>query len=270
MNPAVSHSGGYTTAAFRQVLIVDLLLYLALFWRDYSDPAQMLIAHYLSFVAITDLAVLCLPMRSRVWFNLFRLSSGVAFLVLVLALQAKGLDGESLALTALRAGLCGLRIAHALTQLRRWGPTFAQLGAFPERCTRYYRDGTVSQRIGCGYLLVGLGLLYFPHLAYWTHFNGGEARLDDILTGLQAQAGLNFCIKLFVFEILVSGHAARLAMRTLVAVLFVAQWPLMPGMFFSAPLPVAHAIVEVYEVILVALAWREWRRWQGSAPPRTA
>ena len=182
--------GAYHASAFRQVVVLDLLLYAALFWRDFHDPAQMLVAHYLSFVAITDLAVFFVPLHARGWFNWFRASSGVAFLVLVIALHTKGLDGESLALTLLRGGLCVMRTAHAIWQLRCWGPNLAELRSFPGQAEAYYRQGTASQRLGCAYLLVGLGLLYFPHLAYWTHFNGGENRLDDILTGLQAQAGL--------------------------------------------------------------------------------
>lgn len=260
VNNANAAGREFDAAAFRQVLALDLLLYAALFWRDYHDPAQMVIAHYLSFVAITDLAVFFLPMAQRQWFSLFRASSGISYLVLVAALHAKGMDGESLVVSVLRGVLAAGRVAHALWHLRTLGPGWQLLRGFPAKAEQFFSSGTRSQRLGCGYLLVGIGLLYFPHVAYWTHFNHGANELDDILTGLQAQAGLNFCIKLFVFEVLVQGARARLAMRTVVATLFVAQWPLMPGMFYLAPLPIVHAVVEIYELALVYAGYREWRR----------
>ena len=249
----------YKHSAFLQVLIIDLALYGLLFWRDYSDPAQMLVAHYISFVALTDLAVFFLPLHQRRWFNWFRLTSALAFLVLICSLYAKGLDGESLALTLCRGVLVLVRMAHAGLQLRKFGPGYKSLADFPARAARFFNDGNRSERWGCGYLLVGLALLYFPQLGYWTHYNGGEQGLDDILTGLQAQAGLNFAIKLFVFEVLICRADARFWMRGLVAALFIIQWPLMPGMFFLAPLPMVHAAVEIYELTLALLAYRHWR-----------
>lgn len=256
MQGQAADNEGLNQTAFLQLLIIDALLYVSLFWRDYGDPAQMLIAHYVSFVAITDLAVFFLPRSQRHWFNLFRVSSSIAYLVLIGALAAKGLDGESLALTALRFGLILVRLAHASWLWRCAGPSRQALFEFPGRALAFYRSGDTSQRLGCVYLLIGCALLYFPQLAYWTHFNAGEDRLDDVLTGLQAQAGLNFCIKLFVCEVLVTSATARLWMRSLIALLFILQWPLMPGMFFKAPIPVAHAAVELYELALVWAALR--------------
>jgi hypothetical protein len=242
------------------LLALDALVYLSLFCRDYQDHGQMLIAHYISFVAITDLGILFLPRDKRHWANIFRTTSGISFLILVIALSMKGLDGESLALTVLRCGLITCRILHGGYCLRRYGPWLDDLRALPDYASRYFKNGNRSERWGCAYLLIGLALLYFPQLAYWTHYNWGETRFDDVLTGLQAQAGLNFCIKLFIFEIMVLGAAQKLMMRSLIALLFVAQWPLMPGMFFLAPIPIAHAAVELYEVCLVFLAYQYWRQ----------
>lgn len=42
----------------------------------------MLVAHYISFVAISDLGVLFLPAAAGHWFNVFRLTSGLSYLVL--------------------------------------------------------------------------------------------------------------------------------------------------------------------------------------------
>lgn len=251
---------------FLQIVVLDVLLYASLFWREYDVPGQMLIAHYISFVAITDLGALFLPRARRAWFNLFRITSGVSLLVLVIALAAKGLDGEALMLTLLRVLLSGARIAHGFTLLRRHGPELGVFAQFPSHALAYFKAGNASERMGCLYLFVGLGLLYFPHLAYWTHFNAGEDRLNDVLTGLQAQAGLNFCIKLMVFEILVVSAGAKLAMRTTVATLFIIQWPWMPGMFLQAPIPLFHAVVELYELSLVIMGLRFLQRPSRGLP----
>ncbi len=240
--------------SFYIAVLLDAVMYAALFARDYTTPGQWLIAHYISFVAITDMGAFFLPRKKRYWFNLFRLSSGLSLSILVLALAAKGLDGELLALTVFRALATLLRTAHAAYELRNCGPSIAELKAFPSQATSYFRQGTLSERWGCGYLVIGFALLYFPQLAYWTHYNAGVNELDDILTGLQAQAGLNFCIKLFVFEVLLTSSAARLYMRSVVAGLFLIQWPFMLDMFVKAPLPVFHIAVELFEVWLVVLA----------------
>ena len=50
---------------FLHILLLDVLLYISLFWRDYHDHGQMLVAHYISFVAITDLGALFLPQIGR-------------------------------------------------------------------------------------------------------------------------------------------------------------------------------------------------------------
>lgn len=257
---------GLSRAVWLQMLVLDGLLYLTLFWRDYSEPWQWVVAHYISFVAISDLAALFLPAGRRHWFNLFRLTSGLSFLILVVALACKNLGGAGPLFTALCASLCVLRMLHAGWCWRRFGPGIAALKALPAQASEYFKRGDRSQRWGCAYLLIGLGLLYFPQLAYWTHYNWGEHRLDDILTGLQAQAGLNFCIKLFVFELLITGAGSRLAMRSVVAGLFLLQWPLMLAMFYLAPLPVIHGVVEVYELCLVWLGYQYWRR-SGLAKP---
>lgn len=254
-----------TQGHFLGLIALDVLLYLSLFWRDYSDHGQMLIAHYISFVAITDLGMLFLPRDKRQWANVFRVTSGISFLILVVALALKGLDGESLALTGLRCSLVIARILHGSLLLYRFGPWLSDLKALPSYASAYYRNGNPSEKLGCWYLAVGLALLYFPQLAYWTHYNWGESRLDDILTGLQAQAGLNFCIKLFIFEIMVLGAGAKLLMRSVIAILFVAQWPLMLGMFYLAPIPVAHAAVELYEVCLVVIGYKYWRLAKASS-----
>lgn len=248
-----------TQRVWLHILLIDALLYISLFWRDYSDAGQLLVAHYISFVAITDLGALFLPAAKRHWFNLFRCTSGVSMLILIIALSAKGLDGEALALTLLRCTLAALRIIHSGVGIKAYGPGWDELRGFPAHVAGYFTQGSRSERLGCVYLLIGMALLYFPQLAYWTHYNWGVAGLDDLLTGLQAQAGLNFCIKLFVFEVLIIAAAQKFFMRSVVALLFVAQWPLMLGMFYLAPIPLVHGAVEIYEIALVVLGYKAWR-----------
>lgn len=245
------------------MLLIDLLLYISLFWRDYGDHGQMLVAHYISFVAITDLGAIFLPKAKRHWFNLFRCSGGVSLLVLIIALSAKGLDGEALAFTLVRGLLAGLRIVHSAWCIKTFGPWWDELRALPAYVSGYFNHGSRSERLGCVYLLIGMALLYFPQLAYWTHYNWGVNGLDDVLTGLQAQSGFNFCIKLFVFETLIFAAAPKFFMRSVVAILFIVQWPVMFGMFYLAPIPLAHAAVEIYEIALVVAGYKVWRTRSG-------
>jgi hypothetical protein len=171
---------------FRFTVILDVLVYASLFWRDYGVPGQLLVAHYISFVAISDLAGLFLPQDKRHWFNLFRFVGGLSLLLLVVALAGKGLDGEWLAVTVLRVLLLAARLFHSGLQIRKYGPRLTHLRHYPEYAMAYFRGANRSNRMALGYLAIAFGMLFFPQLAYWTHYNGGEARLDDILTGFQA------------------------------------------------------------------------------------
>ena len=241
---------------WRHMLLVDALLYASLFWRDYAAPGQMLIAHYISFVAITDLAAFFLPRSRRHWFNLFRFSAAIAFVVLICALLAKGLDGEALALSLVRLGLAIVRLAHAGWCIKAFGPQWDMLKAFPSHARSFFDQGTRSEKLGCGYLALSAFAIYFPQVAYWTHYNWGMSALDDVLTGMQAQSGINFFFKLFVFEALVIAAVPRLYMRSVVAILFAVQWPLMLAMFYKAPIPLAHAAVELFGIGLMLVAYQ--------------
>ena len=238
------------------ILLLDALVYLSLFYRDYDVAYQFLIAHYISFVAISDLGGLFLAPKLRHWFNLFRLFSSFSLLVLVAGLMAKGLDGEALLLSIVRIVLLLVRIVDSALLIKKYGPWLSHLKHFPVYATSYFNLANHSNRMGFGYILLGTALLLFPQIAYWTHYNMGENRLDDILTAFQAQAGIHFCIKLFVFEILLLSPIKKLIIRSLIAILFVAQWPFMLSMFYLAPIPVVHVVVEGFEIWLMILAYK--------------
>jgi hypothetical protein len=245
---------------FSLIILLDVVLYITLFWRDYSAQYEFLIAHYISFVAISDLAGLFLAPHLRHWFNLFRLISSFSLLVLVLGLLAKGLENEALALIGLKITLILARIIDSALLIKKYGPRLSHLKHFPVYAADYFKSANYSNRLSFGYILIGGALLFFPQLAYWTHYNWGENRLDDILTAFQGQAGLHFCIKLFVFEILVINPTLKLLSRSLIAILFVAQWPFMLGMFYLAPIPVVHVVVEGFELLLMVLAFKYFRK----------
>lgn len=231
-------------------------------------PGQLLVAHYISFVAISDLAGLFLPPDKRHWFNFFRFLGGLSLLLLVVALAAKGLDSGMLAATVSSVALLTARLLHSGLQIKKYGPGLRQLRHYPEYAFNYFKYANRSNRMALGYLVIATGMLFFPQLAYWTHYNAGEARLDAILTGFQAQAGIHFAFKLFVFETLILNPAKKCLARTLIALLFVAQWPFMLPMFYLAPLPIVHAVVEIFEVYLAVLAFKYWRQTvseQGAA-----
>lgn len=244
-------------------IILDVLVYASLFWRDYSVPGQMLVAHYISFVAISDIAGLFLPKDKRHWFNLFRFIGSLSLLLLVVALAGKGLDNGLLVVTVLSVLLLTARLFHSGLQIKKYGPWLSHLRHYPEYATSYFKQTHRSNRMAIGYLAVAALMLFFPQLAYWTHYNAGEVRLDDILTGFQAQSGLHFALKLLVFETLILHPATKCFIRSLIALLFIVQWPFMLSMFYLAPLPVVHAIVECFEVYLAILAFRYWREESG-------
>jgi len=244
---------------FRFTVALDVLVYATLFWRDYGVAGQLLVAHYISFVAISDIAGLFLPPDKRHWFNLFRFVGSLSLLLLVLALASKGLDIGGATITVLSVLLLTTRLFHSGLQIKRFGPWRTHLRHYPDYALAYFRNANQSNRMALGYLAIAAGMLFFPQLAYWTHYNAGEARLDDILTGFQAQSGIHFALKLLVFETLILNPGKKCIARSLIALLFVLQWPFMLPMFYLAPLPVVHAVVECFEVYLAILAFRHWR-----------
>lgn len=240
-------------------VILDILVYTSLFWRDYSISGQLLVAHYISFVAISDITGLFLPADKRHWFNLFRFIGSLSLLLLVVALASKGLDNGMPAVTLISIVLLGLRLLHSGLLLKRYGPLLKHLRHYPEYAMKYFRNANRSNQIALGYLVIVGAMIFFPQLTYWTHYNAGENRLDDILTGFQAQSGIHFALKLLVFETLILNPAKKCIARTLVATLFIIQWPFMLPMFYLAPLPFVHAVVELFEVYLAILAFKYWR-----------
>lgn len=256
---AVSSVPPIDNSHFRFTVVLDVLVYASLFWRDYSMPGQLLVAHYISFVAISDIAGVFLPPDKRHWFNLFRFIGGLSLLVLVVALAGKGLNSGMLAVTVLSVVLLTARLFQSGLQIKKYGPWLTHLRHYPEYAMAYFKHANRSNRMALGYLAIASGMLFFPQLAYWTHYNGGEARLDDILTGFQAQSGIHFALKLLVFETLILNPAKKCLARSLIAILFVFQWPFMLSMFYLAPLPVVHAVVECFEIYLAVLAFKFWR-----------
>jgi hypothetical protein len=249
-----------TGPVFAQVVVLDLLLDATLLWRDYAIDSQVLVAHYVLFVAGTDLAAYFLPKDKRQWYNLFRLVSGPVLLALTATLATKGLDGGVLALTLARCLFAGLRTLHAAWLIRRSGPREDELVGFPAYAASYVRSGGASERLSAGFLLFAGLALIFPQFVYWMHQNTGPRELDAVIVGLQASQGFTVWIKMFVLETLVVRAAPKLAMRTVVAVLFVGQWPFMLTMFTDAPLPYAHASAELFVTMLVIVGYRAWRQ----------
>lgn len=263
-----------TRRVFAHMLVLDVAMYAALFWRPYDDAGQMLVAHYIGFVAVSDIGALFLPAAKRQWFNVFRFSSGLSFLVLTVALAIQGLDGEVLALTILRCSLAGARMVHAAWLIRVCGPWLDHVRAFPALAWTSLRAGDTSLRLSGGLVLIAASAVYFPSVVFWLHDNDGVSGLDATLTGMGPQNGLNTYLKLFVFEVLIVLAAPRFAMRAAVAGLFAVQVPMMLDMFGDAPIPYAHLAVEAFLMVLALAAFRAWRaapagtRGVGARPGR--
>ncbi len=182
-----------------------------------------------------------------------------------MSLAVQGLDGDLLALTVLRCALSVARMLHAGWLIKASGPWRRDLGAVPARALRYFQRGNRSERLSCALVLVAAVAVYFPSLVYWAHANQGQDQLAAALTGIGPQNGINCYLKLFVFEVLILAAAPKLAMRTVVAGLFLVQWPLMFGMYYDAPIPLVHGGVEAYEIALVVVAYKVWRRRAAGA-----
>ena len=251
-----------------QIVALDVALYAALLWRDYDIDGQMLVAHYVAFVLVTDIGARFLPAGRQRWFNVFRLLSGLTFLVLTVTLALKDLDGGVLWLSVARCALAAARTVHAGVLLRRAGPSTAELRAFPAHASRYLREGGFSERLSGGYAVLAALVLVFPQIFYWTHHNPGPDELDPVLVGLQASQALTVFLKAFVFETLIRDARARLSMRLVIALLFAVQWPMMLDMYTQAPLPYVHAIAEVFTAALVVAAFRA--RGAGARRPVAA
>ncbi len=58
--------------------------------------------------------------------------------------------------------------------------------------------------------------------------------------------------------------ASKLAIRSGVAGLFVAQLPITLGMFYRARIPVAHGGVEAFEVTLAVVGFMMWRETRAT------
>lgn len=241
------------------MLVVDALLYAAMFWRGSSDPGQLLVAHYISFVVISDIGALFLPAAKRHWFNVFRLTGGVSFLVLTVALWVQGLDGGVVALSLARCVLCSVRIAQSAWLIKRHGPWLGEVRGLPERIATFYREGDRSMRLAFGFIVIAGVAFFFAAPGYWTHDNEGVLELDAALTGMLAQNGFNAYLKLFLFEVMIIAALPRFGMRAVVAGFFVVQWPLAPSIYFDAPIPIAHGAIETYQLVLAAFAFSAWR-----------
>lgn len=248
------------------MLLIDALLYATLLIRDYDHHGQSLVAHYIGFVLITDLGALFLPADKRHWFNVFRLTGAVSLLTLTVSLAVQDVGADAPALTVTQCGLAVLRVGHAGWLIKLHGPSRQEFRAFPALAVGHVRDGNTSDRLSIGFLVIAAGGLLFPHLIFWTHHNDGNSALDAALTGMSAQNGLNVFIKMFVFEVLITGAAATLALRGTVAALFAAQVLVMPEMYYSAPLPFAHFLAEGFLLLLVVAGLREWHAGSISRP----
>lgn len=256
---AVRSTPVLTRFSVLQVLLIDAALIVALLWRDLSDPVQMFVAHYILFVVSSDLAGLFLSRRYVHWFNVFRLTGSLSYLVLIVALAVQGMNGTSPELTQIQLGLIIVRIMHSGWLWRRFGPFGADFKALFARIQEVNRSGSGSERFALLYIVLGCVMLYFSNVAYWTHTNMGIWELDAVLVTFQGQGGLNIAFKMLVIELFVTDKRARFYMRTVVGGILIIQWPVMWSMFFYAPLPLLHGGVELFEIGLIYLAYRELR-----------
>ncbi|GAB5504335.1 hypothetical protein [Pyruvatibacter sp.] len=247
------------------ILLLDVLLAVALLWRDYSDPAQILVGHYATIPIFSDLVVMILVRRQLIWYNLFRLTGGITFFILIAALWAQGLNGDSLPLTAIQLLLISARILHAGFLWQRFGPTRDAIFSMPRTFVRSYEGGSFSERLACYYLVMAGVMLCFPQVAYWTHSNMGYVGLDAILVGFQGQQGINFALKLLVIELLVRDYRVRFYMRLAIAVMLVPQYFVMWPMISTAPVPFVHIGFELFSV---ALVWAAYLDLNGSKRQR--
>jgi hypothetical protein len=155
----------------------------------------MVVAHFYSWVILTDVVAIFLPEKRRHIYNIFRLPAAICFFYSTVVLYMHGLDANEWLLTLLRIGISVARLVHSIHIIWDYKTGFSHLvWAIPSDCSKIMQQERflVSRFSFCIWLALLSAAMLLPHLLYIFHYNFGVCELDGVITGFQRKHG-NHC-----------------------------------------------------------------------------
>ncbi|CAE7252317.1 unnamed protein product [Symbiodinium microadriaticum] len=223
-------------------LVIDVTMWVALYWRNYDNLWNITVAHYYTFITITDLAALRLPPARRSWWNPFRAIVAMSYIIHEASLALKTLEPLEYMLF-IREGLCLVRLIHSVYCVAKFGPGLRQLEAFPSffrfHCQRISAVPLLSLAWSC----VGF---FSPYVFIQMHYNYGKVDLDGPLTALQASYTLTVVVKSMVLNVMAASPLEAGMSHLISCVLFSAQYPIIFDMYWECLLKLGHLLAEVF------------------------
>lgn len=223
------------------MFLLELGVWVGLYWRDYTVGTNIAIAHYYSFQTITDLSALRAPAQRRSWWNPFRAIVALSFIFLDVSLLINGAEDFGL-LPAVRLGLCVLRLAHALLCNKFYGPSQSQMMALPKFLRWHLQQVSAVPLLLVAWAAVGW---FCPYVFILMHYNYGEVRLDGPLTALQDTYVVTVVLKSLVLDVMFASRVQAGISELTACILFSGQYPLIFETYWLPPLKMGHLLAEV-------------------------
>eukprot|EP00435_Cladocopium_sp_Y103_P046105 s188_g13.t1 len=223
------------------MFLLELGVWVGLYWRDYTVGTNIAIAHYYSFQTITDLSALRAPAQRRSWWNPFRAIVALSFIFLDVSLLINGAEDFGL-LPAVRLGLCVLRLAHALLCIKFYGPSQSQMSAFPKFIRWHLQQVSAVPLLLVAWATVGW---FCPYVFILMHYNYGEVRLDGPLTALQDTYVVTVVLKSLVLDVMFASRLQAGISELTACILFSGQYPLIFDTYWLPPLKMGHLLAEI-------------------------
>lgn len=250
--------------------VVDVAMWALLFFREYGMDTMYncTISHFVVVLPMSDVFSCFISRSLWHWVDVFRIFGALQVLALTVQLLMNGVDGSNHLLSGLRIVFALLRVAHGISGVRAGfrlsDPTQSSLhGKLVPKLLTTAKGNTQKLFLLCettpGPQNKYAEFIQAFFFATWaatvrsTHNMFGEMRVEGPLTSFQAADALNFFVKLFFYDRLVSASTAdaRRGMRLrgvcylFMALVLLLQWPWMWKMFSEAPLPYIHIFAEI-------------------------
>ena len=248
---------------------VDIVMYcLFIFNRGHwaDEGIYMLIAHYYSWHAITDVAGYALPVKRRHWFNFFRCIAAFQMVQSVIWFWYADVEGWDREETGLRLGFSIFVFVQACLAWLLYGPYSIEEGLDLVRYVRakWWR-GDLLNKAGIMAVLLGIMTVFAGEFSYRTHKNYGTVAVDAQLISFQAGNGFTVLIKLFVLNSLINNPLVKVVTTFSIAAMFWIQWIWMIDMFITSPVPWVHIGGECVFTLDFVVAVRDYLYHRHSA-----
>eukprot|EP00434_Breviolum_minutum_P004549 symbB.v1.2.004012.t1/scaffold225.1/size261367/13 len=227
--------------AFCGMVLLEIGVWVGMYWRDYTVGTNIAIGHYYSFQTITDLSAFRLPANRRSWWNPFRAIAALAFIFLDVSLLINGAETVGV-LPFVRIGLCTLRFLHASVCFKVYGPRVSQMKAFPKLFRWHLQQVSAVPLLLLAWAVVGW---FCPYVFILMHYNYGEVRIDGPLTALQDTYVVTVVLKSLVLDTLFASRFQAGLSELTACILFSGQYPLIFDTYWLPPLKMGHLLAEV-------------------------